>query len=112
MPKGGGDEVELVFFKPHFPRRDEFISDDELEKEFRLRGLNSADPVSVAAVNELTPTFADKFPHGTHWKDADGNWCCEMFYCGEGERRVSVNRYNVDWSALWWFSGIRNFQVS
>lgn len=79
MPKREGDEVEVVFFKPDLSNRNGFISDDDLEKEFELRGLKPADPVSVAAVNEADPAFADEKPHGTHWKDAKGNWCFAAF---------------------------------
>jgi hypothetical protein len=80
MPKGEGDEVEVVLFKPDLSKRDGYISDDDLEKEFDLRGLKPADPISVAAVNEADPAFADEKPHGTHWKDAKGNWCYAAFY--------------------------------
>src|SRR3989338_5130215 len=39
MPKGEGDEVEVVFLKPDLTKRNGVISDDDLEKEFELRGL-------------------------------------------------------------------------
>lgn len=107
MPKGEGDEVEVVFFKPDLSQRNGFISDDDLEKEFELRGLKPADPVSVAAVNEADPAFADEKPHGTHWKDAKGNWCCATFNRWRDERGVHVSRYDRDWSDYWWFAGVR-----
>ena len=107
MPKGEGDKVEVVFFKPDLSQRNGFISDDDLEKEFELRGLKPADPISVAAVNEADPAFADEKPHGTHWKDAKGNWCYATFNrwgvgCG-----VYVSRYGCDWCGSWWFAGVR-----
>jgi hypothetical protein len=74
MPKGKGDEAEIVFFKPDLFQRHGFISDDDLDKEYKLRGLKPADPISVAAVNQDNPAFADDKPNGTHWKDANGNW--------------------------------------
>ena len=80
MPKGEGDEVEVIFFKLDLSNRNGFISDDDLEKEFKLRGLKPADPVSVAAVNEADPTFADEKPHATHWKNAKGYWCYATFH--------------------------------
>lgn len=107
MPKGEGDEVEVVFFEPDLSQRNGFISDDDLEKEFELRGLKPADPISVAAVNEADPAFADEKPHGTHWKDAKGNWCYAAFRRWHGERWVNVNRNGCDWNDRWWFAGVR-----
>ncbi len=107
MPKGGDDEAEVVFFKPDLSERNGFISDDDLEKEFELRGLKPADPISVAAVNEADPAFADEKPHGTHWKDAKGNWCYATFNRWDVKRLVGVDRYGVDWDDRWWFAGVR-----
>lgn len=107
MPKGEGDEVEVVFFKPDLSNRNGFISNDDLEKEFELRGLKPADPVSVAAVNEADPAFADEKPHGTHWKDAKGNWCCAAFGRWGDRRGVYVSRNGSDWDDSWWFAGVR-----
>lgn len=107
MPKGEGDEVEIVFFKPDLSKRKGFISDDDLEKEFDLRGLKPADPISVAAVNEVDPAFADDKPHSTHWKCVKGNWHCATFSRRNDERDVYVNRYDIGWSDVWWFAGVR-----
>jgi len=112
MPKGEGNEVEVVFFRSDLSERHGFISDDDLKKEFDLRGLKPADPISVAAVNEADPAFADEKPHGTHWKDAEGNWCCAAFCrCIGREVRVSrvsrVSRGGGGWSDRWWFAGVR-----
>jgi hypothetical protein len=113
MPKGEGDTVEVVFFKLDLSSRNDFISDDDLDKEYELRVLRSADPISVAAVNEADPAFADKKPHGTHWKDAKGNWCRAVFERWYGERTVRVNRscwyggWGGGWGGEWWFAGIR-----
>jgi hypothetical protein len=107
MPKGEGDEAEVVFFKPDLSNRNGYISDDDLEKEYELRALKPADPVSVAAVNEADPTFADEHPHGTHWKDAKGNWCYATFRRWGDGRRVGVDRDGSDWSDRWWFAGVR-----
>lgn len=107
MPKGEGDEVEVVFFKPDLSERDGRISDDDLEKEFELRGLKPADPYSVAAGNEADPAFADEKPHGTHWKNADGKWCFAAFHRWDGERSVGVYRHDSVWDGFWWFAGLR-----
>lgn len=107
MPKTSADEVEVMFFKPDLSERSGYISDDDLEKEFELRGLKPADPISVAAVNEADTAFADEKPHGTHWKDAKGNWCCAIFGRWRGERKVFVHRYGSAWIDGWWFAGVR-----
>ena len=96
-----------MFFKPDLSQHNDFISDDDLEKEFELRGLKPADPVSVAAVNEADPAFADEKPHGTHWKDAKGNWYYAAFFRWNGKRRVDVDRSGNDWDDRWWFAGVR-----
>ncbi len=107
MPKASADEVEVVFFKPDLSNRNGFISDDDLAHEFDLRGLNPADPYSLAAVNEADPAFADEKPHGTHWKDAEGNWCYATFGRWHDGRGVFVNRDDLDWDDDWWFAGVR-----
>lgn len=107
MPNGEGEEVEVMFFKPDLTERNGQISDDDLEKEFELRGFKPADPISVAAVNEADPAFADENPHGTHWKNADGEWCFAAFDRWRVERRVSVDRHDGGWGVSWWFAGFR-----
>jgi hypothetical protein len=102
MPHGTGDGAEVIFFK-----LDRYISDADLEKEYALRGLTAADPYSLAAVNEADPAFADKYPNGTHWQDADGKWCFAAFdRWGDGERGVDVSRGH-GWVDNWWFAGVR-----
>ncbi|MST03997.1 MAG: hypothetical protein EXS49_00285 [Candidatus Pacebacteria bacterium] len=107
MSRGEGDEVEVVFFKPDLSKRIGFISDDDLEKEFELRGLKPADPYSLAAVNELDPAFADQKLNGTHWKNADGEWCVALFHRWRDGRGVRVDRNYGKWSGGWWFAGLR-----
>lgn len=107
MPKGLGGEVEIVFFKPDLSERDGHISDDDLEKEYELRGLKPADPFSVAALNEADPAFADEKTHGTHWKDENGKWCYATFSRWGGERELVVYRDDVGWDGGWSFAGVR-----
>ena len=107
MPKGLEDEVEIVFFKPDLSERDGYISDDDLEKEYELRGLKPADPFSVVALNEADPAFADEKPHGTHWKDENGKWCFATFNRWSGGRKVSVYRGGSGWYGDWSFAGVR-----
>lgn len=107
MPKGDGEEVEVVFFKPDLSERCGCISDDDLEKEFELRGLKPADPISIAVINEADPAFADEKPHGTHWKNGDGKWCFAAFDLWDVGRRVRVRRGGYGWRDHWWFAGLR-----
>lgn len=102
MPRGEGTETEVHFFKVG-----KYLTDEELDKEYELRGLKPADPYSVAAVNEADPAFADEKPNGTHWKDKDGKWCFAAFNRWRGERRVGVDRDDDGWSGHWWFAGVR-----
>jgi len=107
MPKAAADETEVVFFKPHLSERNGYISDDELEKEYALRGLEHADPISLAALNEADPSFAYYKPHCTHWKDAEGKWCYASFNRWNGKRKLGVDRGDGVWHAEWWFAGVR-----
>jgi hypothetical protein len=109
MPRGEGKEAEVILFKPE-PweyTRPGFMSDDDLEKCFERRSLKPADPYSVAAVNEDDPAFADEKPHGTHWKDVNGNWCFAAFRRWNDGRRLDVGRFDSDWYGGWWFAGLR-----
>jgi hypothetical protein len=101
MPTGEGEETEVVFFN-----LGRYISDDDLEKEYEIRGLKP-DPYSQAAVNEADPAFADEHPNSTHWKDADGNWCLLTFRGWREERSVHVGRGSGQWGVRWWFAGVR-----
>jgi len=101
MPKGEGEEAEVHFFK-----LGRWISDDDLEQEFEVRGFKPADPYSLAAVNEADPAFADEHPNSTHWKDANGKWCYAAFDRWYDERRVRVHRYDDGWDDSWWFAGV------
>lgn len=102
MPQGNGEEVDVFFFK-----LDRYTSDDDLDKEYELRGLKPADPYALAAVNEVDPAFADDHPNSTHWKDENSNWCYIAFSRWHGERDVGVLRDDRGWHAYWWFAGCR-----
>ena len=101
MPRGVDDEKDIYFFPVC-----RYVSDDEAEKEYALRGFKPADPYSVARVNIDDPVFADTHPNGTHWKDADGNWCYAAFHRLYDERYVSVYRDDYGWRDRWWFAGV------
>jgi hypothetical protein len=97
MPRGEGTTVELIIFTV-----EKIISDDELEKEYEKRGLIPASPYDIAAFNDNERNIA------THWKDADGKWCCAAFdRWDDGLRFVLVSRDGYDWSGRWFFGGRR-----
>ncbi|MBU4480154.1 hypothetical protein KKG48_01780 [Patescibacteria group bacterium] len=102
MPRGKGDEVEVIFFKHGC-----FISDDDLEKEYERQGFVHADPYSLSAVNRGDPAFADEHSNCTHWKDSSGKWCYATFYRWDVERHVIVVRHVNAWRDGWWFAGLR-----
>lgn len=107
MPKAPATLTEIVFFKLDLSKRGGYISDDDLEKEYALRGLESVDPISLAAMNEAVPSFADERPNSTHWKNAKGEWCFATFDHWRGKRSVSVDRNGLGWRDGWWFAGVR-----
>jgi hypothetical protein len=107
MPGGKATEVELHIFKLDLSKRGGWISDDDLEKEFDLRGLKPVDPFALAALNEADPAFADEKPNATHWKDVQGDWCYAIFRRWGGERVVSVRRCDGDWDDYSWFASVR-----
>ena len=108
MPRGDGDKVEVIFFKPNLSERGGLISDDDLDdRGYELRGLKPADPYSLAAVNEADPAFADEHPNTTHWKDDQGQWCYAAFSRYRAERRVNVCRLSHEWIDAWCFAGLR-----
>jgi len=103
MPHGESEDVEVVFFNLGC-----FVSDNDLEKEYELRGLKPVDPYSLAKVNEDDPAFADTKPNATHWKDSNGKWCYAAFSQWHGSgRHVYVRRNDNDWDDGWWFAGLR-----
>ncbi len=112
MPRGDGEEVEVCFFKPDASAyQDGLMSDEEMERQCELRGMESADPYSLAAVNEADPAFADQMPNATHWKDANGNWCYAAFgrWFVDG-RGVRIHRICDDWYGRWFVAGVRKYQ--
>src|SRR3989344_7785496 len=62
-------DEDLYIFKPDASAFDEhgLISDDNLERQFELRGLNPTDLYQIAGLNKADSAFADEKPNGTHW---------------------------------------------
>lgn len=83
-----------------------YISDDELEKEYKSRRLIPADLYTLCEKNDFENDFV-----ATHWKDADGKWYFAAFYLWRGERSVDVDRRDRDWNGRWWFAGVRKSSV-
>jgi hypothetical protein len=109
MPKGEGEEDDVIFFKPE-PweyTKPGWMSDDDLEKCFERRNLKPTDPYSLAKVHQDDPAFADDKPNLTHWKDKDGNWCFATFRRWGDGRDVDVHRGDNGWDGGWWFAGRR-----
>lgn len=102
MPRGVSTEVDVHFF-----RLGCYVSCADLLKEYELRGLEPADPFSLAAVNQTDPAFADSRPNGTQWTDTKGNFCYALFNRWDGERGVLVRRLGGDWPDGCWFAGVR-----
>lgn len=100
MPCGEGDQVEVVFFKVGG-----YCHNDDLANDYERRGLKPVDPYSLAVVNKTDRTLATKYPNGSIWKGADGEWCLIRFSpCGDVPN-VTVRRADI--SAFEWAAGIR-----
>ena len=107
MPRGEDNETDVFFFKPDpAVYKDGWISEDEVVRQYELRGLK-ADPYAQGAVNEVDPAFADEHPNGTQWKDVQGKWCFAIFDRWAHERHVDVHRGDNDWDDYWFFAGVR-----
>lgn len=106
MPRGEGDEAEVIFFKLDASRyKNGIISPAEVAKQYEIRGFKP-DPYATAAVNEADPEFATEHPNAVQWQDADGDWCFATFSWWLGVRRVHVHRLRSVWFAYWEFSGV------
>jgi len=102
MPRGEGEEAEVVFFN-----LGRYVSDEGLRDEYTARGLKPADTYSLAKVNEDDASFADTHPNSTHWRDANGKRCFAAFHRRYGWRYVRVYRRDDGWHGDWWFAGLR-----
>lgn len=95
--------LEITLFKVG-----RYITENELETEYENRNLIAAPPYSLFLFyKENESIWIDKKYIGTHWKDADGKWCCATFLHWYGGRRVDVDRNDHDWNDHWWFAGVR-----
>jgi hypothetical protein len=101
MPPPRDGEVDVVFFRTNV-----VVDDPKFADEYARHGLIPADPFSVAAVNEVDPTFATRHRNGTLWRNADGQLCYLKF---SGKGRVNLRRYKFhrDWTTNLWVAGIK-----
>ena len=111
MPRGEGEEVDLVIFGTDW--RDCWVNhtDEDVAREYEIRGLKPADPYSLSAYHEKNRSGDT----ATHWKDDEGRWCRMIFddYDSEHDRwpldighpteNVYLYRYGINMR----FAGIR-----
>ena len=106
MPRGTGNKVRIVYFKPDSSAyKNGWLSCEALDAEYKKRGL-IPDPQAQIDDNAANPEFADKTPNACQWKDEDGNWCCATFGRWNVERSVGVSRNGYDWDDFWSFAGV------
>ncbi len=108
MPRGEGDEVELVFLEPNQEEytRQGYISNDDLDKVYKTHGLEP-DPFALAAFNEANPNFANTKPNITHWKGVNGKQCCAAFDYWGGKHGVHVREQEHGLHGHWLLAGVR-----
>ncbi len=102
MPKAETDSATVYFF-----RVGRQVSDVALEKEYKLRGLKPCDPITLMTLHQSDPSFVDSHSNGTHWQDANGDWCFVSFELSTVERYVIVGLSEDVWNSRWWFAGVR-----
>lgn len=112
MPRGEGDEVEVVFFQPkawECDRDGNLMQALDLEKALARRGLVRADPYSVAAVYEADSDFIDNKAVIVHWdttlSERSPSAC---FYSSEGNRKVRLSNFCSHGGIRQWCAGIRH----
>lgn len=108
MPDYIRSDGETVFFRLAPNAHGGWISDDDLELEYKRRGLVPEDPRQLAKVNEDDRTFCDKHKHSTHWKDNNGGWCYISFYRWVDDLIVVVDVRSSKWQVNEWFAGRRS----
>ncbi len=113
MPRDAGKEKTVHLFHVG-----SYLTNDELEKEFRRRNLKPATPDVLVAVNKIAPDFADTHPNLTHWMNTDGLWYFIAFDRFDswhadivgpkwiGLRYVCIARAPNRYHRFWWFAGV------
>lgn len=108
VPKGEMEEVQISLFKLDLGDRRNSLMDEALLREYDFRDLSPADLYTVAAFNEANPTFADKKPNATLWKNLApcGGWGFATFERLLIQPSVAIDRNRGFWQDLWWFAGV------
>lgn len=101
MPGATAPEGKLHFFQPGY-----YTTAEKVEAEYSKRSLVAVDPTTLCAFNAANPEFADTYPNGTRWKNADRDFCCVCFYRRDGERRVAVYPFGPAWFGDYWLAGV------
>ena len=112
------DKEVVDSVKPHKPQEIEFFNvakytyNDELEEEYRSRGLLPANPYALTLYLLDNEDKLDEMKYfATHWKDSNNEWCYIAFNQWDGGgRSVDVNHDDDDWDDDWWFAGVRKYQ--
>lgn len=101
MPRTKISEVEVCFFKLH-----RYVSNESLDEEYELRGLDPADPISQIAVNIANPWFIKKHSNATQWNPGLDNYFSTIMW-GFGKPVINIGVSNtVGFGNHWWFAGI------
>ncbi len=85
VPDGAGDV--------HFFKLKQFTRDDEIENQLAARGLQAANPYAVASVNIDNTDFTRQYKNGTHWQDANRDWCYLVYEVKDGKVVASAFRH-------------------
>lgn len=93
-------KVEIEFFNVG-----KYVTEQELETQYFIRGLKPVDPYNLILFNKENPDFCKDKPNGIHWQD--NGWCYAAFRRWNDGRGVDVHRGGSDWSGHWWFGGVR-----
>lgn len=103
MPRCESEEVDVSFFT--LCRE---VTDDDLEKEYEIRGLKPADPYSLLSANECFSVLEWRYANGTHWKNKKGEWCFATFNnFSDNSSIISVGKNKpLKWNSVWWYGGV------
>ena len=110
MPMGKGDRIKIYLFKPNpsaYHKTHQWMTDDDLEREYKSQKLNALDPYSLATLNDNEPSFCENHPNGTHWKGSGGKWYYATFDSWGGGPVVNIRQSDNIWLPSWWFAGYK-----
>lgn len=100
MPHGTTKETDVVFFNAG-----RYIKKCDLKKEYDIRGLKFADPLTLATVNKVNPEFTYKYPNITFWKNKKGELDDIKFYIRGELKFIATSKTGCE--HFFWLAGIR-----